>query len=108
MNELTISEKIEKYIIEEGLFIVYFTGQDCGACEVIKNKVKEIIKTFPKVKFIEVDGEHNPKLTAKYSVFSLPLLILYVDGKESLRISRTFSVNEFTEVLNRYYKLIFD
>ncbi|MFR5266583.1 thioredoxin family protein [Clostridium sp.] len=106
MMKITASKEVENLINNEPISIVYFTGTTCMACDVIKEKVSEIIKGYPKVKMGIINGEEEVKLAADYSVFSLPLLILYVDGKESFRASRNFSVLEFTEILDRYYTMM--
>lgn len=106
MRELTTNEEIKNLIDNNEIIIIYFNGKACQACDVIKNKVSEIIKEFPQVVMGVIDGEKYIKIAAEYNVFTLPLLIIYVDKKESFRISRNFSVLEFKEILNRYYSVL--
>ncbi|WP_055069878.1 thioredoxin family protein [Clostridium massiliamazoniense] len=106
MNKIKTNKEIENLINNESISLIYFTGNTCMACDVIKGKLSEIIKEYPKVKMGVINGEEQVKLAADYSVFSLPLLILYVDGKESFRVGRNFSVLEFMEVLDRYYDMM--
>ena len=40
-------------------------------------------------------------------LFSLPILLLFVDGKETLRIGRNFDILEFKNSIHRYYNMIF-
>lgn len=97
------------YIIENSnISVIYFTGRDCGACEAIKFKVKEILKMFPEIKGVEIDGENHPDICAEFNVFSLPLLILYVDKKESIRIGRNIDLLSLKMMIKRYYNIIYE
>ncbi|WP_455796683.1 thioredoxin family protein [Clostridium butyricum] len=82
MKLLKTEKEINEIIHTSNISVIYFTGRDCGACEAIKFKVEEILKSFPRVKSGEIDGEKHPDICAEFNVFSLPLLILYVDEKE--------------------------
>ena len=87
--------------------VIYFTGMDCGACEAIKFKVESILQTLPKIKSGEINGEKNPELAAKYDVFSLPIFLLFVEGKETIRIGRNVDLLELERNIERYYEMIF-
>ena len=107
MIKLNTKEAVEGFIRENTMAIVYFTGSQCGACEVIKLKVEEIIKRFPKIKGGEINGEEELELASSYGVFSLPVFILYVEGKETLRHGRNINLLELEEKIHRYYEMLF-
>ena len=49
----------------------------------------------------------NVELAAKYGVFSLPIFLLYIEGKETLRIGRNVDLLELERNIKRYYEMIF-
>lgn len=107
MEKLTNENDIISLINDNKIAIVYFTGRDCGACEVIKYKVECILDKLPKIKSGEINGEEKVELAVKYGVFSLPICLLFIEGKEALRVGRNVDLLEFERNINRYYELIY-
>lgn len=108
MKPLKNIKEINDIINTSNISVIYFTGRDCGTCEAIKFKVEEILKSFPKIKSGEIDGEKHPDICAEFNVFSLPLLILYVDEKESIRIGRNIDLLSLERNIDRYYNMIYE
>ena len=68
---------------------------------------ESIIKRYPKIQACEINGEDNLEVAAKYNVFSFPIFLLYIKGKEYLRIGRNVNLLELERDIERYYKMIF-
>ena len=107
MKELHNNYEIEELIKNNIITVLYFTGSRCGACEVIKIKIEEIIKRYPEIKSGEINGETNLEIAAKYDVFSVPIFLLYIEGKESIRIGRNVNLLELERNIKRYYDMIY-
>lgn len=99
--------EIEEFIKDNLISIVYFSGTTCGACDVIKDKVLHIIKDYKEIKFMEINAVENKEVAASYDIFSLPILLLFVNGKETLRLGRYFDMLDFKNSIDRYYNMIF-
>lgn len=108
MIKIDSSFEIKNIINQNDMTIVYFTGLDCGACEVIKLKLEDILKSYPKIKACEISGEKHRDIAAEFGVFSLPIMILYVDKKETIRVGRNVSMLDLEKNIERYYNLIFN
>ncbi|MGN0144505.1 MAG: thioredoxin family protein [Clostridium sp.] len=108
MKILNTEQEINEVINNSDMAVIYFTGMDCGACEAIKFKVEEILKRFPKIKSGEINGENHPEICAKFDVFSIPIFLLYVDKKESLRIGRNVDLLALEGKIQRYYEMIYE
>ncbi len=107
MKVLKTVEEIHNLIDSSDMTVIYFTGMDCGACEAIKFKVEEILKKFPKIKSGEINGQNHPDICAKFEIFSLPIFLLFIDKKESLRIGRNVDLLDFEFKIQRYYDMIY-
>ncbi|WP_066896045.1 thioredoxin family protein [Clostridium nigeriense] len=99
--------EVEEFIKENLISIIYFSGSTCGACDAIKEKVLHIIKDYEKIEFMEINAVENKELAASYNIFSLPILLLFVNGKETLRVGRYFDLLDFKNSIDRYYNLVF-
>lgn len=87
--------------------LLYFSGEHCGVCKVLKPKLIEQVSThYPKVKINIVDVQQEQALAAQHLVFSLPVVLIMVEGKEQYRFARSFSVMEVLDKLERLENLI--
>lgn len=85
----------------------YFTGVDCSVCKVLKPKIEQLLANeFPVFSFRSIDIETETILAAQFSVFTIPVLLILVDGREHARFVRSFSVMEVHEKLQRLMKLL--
>ena len=108
MKKIKKNDNIDSLIDENIITIIYFTGIKCGACEVIKKRIEEILKEYSNVNCYEINGEENVEIAARYGVFSLPILLLFIEGKETLRIGRNIDFLEFEKSIERYNNLLFN
>ena len=63
---------------------------------------------FPKIKFLTIDINFSAKIAANYSAFVEPTILVFFEGKETIRRSRNISILELENAINRPYKLIFE
>ena len=77
--------------------------------EPVKQAPKNLDLTEREVEFLRLicEGYDNKEIAAEYNIFSLPILLLFVDGKETLRIGRNFDILDFEKTVDRYYNMIF-
>ncbi|MBK7631693.1 MAG: thioredoxin family protein [Ignavibacteriales bacterium] len=86
----------------------YLSTPECNVCKVLKPKVLEMIKIdFPKINFCYVDLNEAKEISGQLSVFSVPTILVYFEGKETIRISRNVHLQELWEQISRYYKMMF-
>jgi hypothetical protein len=67
-----------------------------------------IAEDFPKTKFVYVNVKNQRELAAQNSVFSVPTILLYVEGRETLRYSRNINLVEFSDTVSRIYGMLFE
>lgn len=81
MNKLYNDNEIIDLIKNNNMVVIYFTGSMCGACEIIKIKIEDILKRFPKIKSGEINVEKYLDIAAKHNVFSVPIFFTLYRGK---------------------------
>lgn len=108
MIKLDNKEGIEKAISENEMNLIYFGARTCGVCVDIKPKIQELLDRFPKINGIEVDAHGSRKLSAEFSIFTIPVIIVYAEGKEVIREARHISMLDIEERVTRYYNMLFD
>jgi thioredoxin 1 len=87
--------------------LVYFSGENCSVCKVLKPKIEEeVSKNFPKFQLFEVKTDLDKEITSHFTVFSIPTTLIFFDKKEFKRVGRNMSVALFIEELKRPYNLM--
>lgn len=97
-----------KTIIDENLAVIlYFSAPTCNVCHALKPKLFEAIeKNFDKFKIVEIDVSQDQEIAANFSVFAIPTLLVFLDGREFLRKSRHMSVDEVVKEIKRPYDIM--
>jgi hypothetical protein len=62
---------------------------------------------FPEMQMYYVNSIQSPDLSASNNVFASPTIVVYFDGKETLRVSKFVSISELQLKIIRYYNLMF-
>lgn len=89
--------------------LLYFYNSTCSVCEPLFDKLEVLISDhFPNLLINKINVVEHPELRTKYGVYSSPLIILLLDGKEYLRSGGNVSIAEMKQKIQRLYKLRFD
>ena len=97
-------EALQKMIGEEVGVLLYFSGEHCNVCHALRPKFKALFdKEFPQIRQIYLDAHENAEISAHYQVFSVPTMIVFLDGREFIREGRAVSMHKMTEQLKRPY-----
>ena len=107
MQCLTSMKELDKEVLENPMLLAYSSGGKCSVCTVLKGKVKIMMHKYPKMKAVEIDGDKNPEITSQLSIFTLPSIIIYINGKEALREARNISLELLDEKIERLYRLMY-
>jgi thiol-disulfide isomerase/thioredoxin len=106
---LNTLEEFDEALQKFDAVFVYFNSSSCNVGEALAPKVMKLIdEKFPKMKFFYVDREMSPDIAAKFSVFVEPTILTFFAGKETLRKSRHFSMDELEMAMSRPYSILFD
>lgn len=108
MNNLNSKEDLLKLIDTSDLLLCFFTGRCFWGSDDLLGKVENMLSNYPNVKSIKIDIDESPFLCAELSVFIAPTILIFAQGKETLRESRFIVLNELDKNLDRYYNLIFE
>jgi thioredoxin-like negative regulator of GroEL len=100
-------EQIEKTIKENIAVMVYFSAPSCNVCHALKPKLLEAIESnFEKFEVVSVDVSTSQDIAAHFSVFAIPTVLIFLDGKEFVRKSRHMSVDDVVREIQRPYEIM--
>lgn len=93
---------------ENDAVLAYFSTENCSVCHVLKPKVAEMVgASFPQLKMVFVESDKLPELAAQNRVFTAPTVVVFFAGRETIRKSRAFGVDELKAEIQRPYSLLF-
>ncbi len=100
-------ENIKKTIDENLAVMVYFSAPTCNVCHALKPKLLEAIKSnFEKFEIVSIDTSVEQECAAHFSVFAIPTVLIFLEGREFLRKSRHMSVDEVIREIKRPYEIM--
>lgn len=89
--------------------ILFFSNDICSVCEPLFDKLQKlVIEDFPRLDIKKISIVENPQYRAKYNVYSSPLIILILEGKEFFRFGGNTSLYELKQKIGRLYTLKFE
>jgi thioredoxin 1 len=101
-------QEFEQLVADRPAVLAWFSTPDCNVCKVLKPKVMELIMSeFPDISLVYVEINLQPEIAAQNRIFAVPTLVIYFDGKECIRKSRNFGLDELRQVLQRPYNMMF-
>ncbi len=104
-----ILEDLQEHIKIKPACLVYFSGENCGVCKALQPKIKEAVTVnFPKIEQYYLDASQHQDIAIKFSIFSVPTVLVFLDGKEVMRKGRNISISQFIQELKRPYSLFFE
>jgi thioredoxin-like negative regulator of GroEL len=108
MNIVNSNEAIEELINNNQIVLVYFGSNTCNVCTALKPKVEELIKDYPQIKSAQVDVEKSLTVSAAYNIFTIPVILVFIEGKEIIREARHISMQDISRKIERYYNMLFE
>ena len=100
-------ESITNIIKENPAVMLYFSAPTCNVCHALKPKLLEAIsENFDTFEIVSIDVSTDADIAAHFSVFAIPTVLVFLDGREFLRKSRHMSVGEVINEIKRPYEIM--
>lgn len=109
METIESIELFNTLLSENTGVLAYFSHERCNVCKTLKPKLSEVFtENFPKIKQVYVDVENHPEISAQHSIFAVPVIIIYFEGKETYRKARNVGIDELVSLVERPYQMLFE
>jgi thioredoxin 1 len=92
----------DSVINDERPVIVDFHAIWCSPCKMQSPILKEVAGEYgEKVRIIKIDVDHNPEISSRYNVQSVPTLMIFKNGKLVWRQSGVASKAQLNNILSQ-------
>lgn len=107
-TEIQSLEEFNRLKQNEPALLGYFSTDTCNVCKVLKPKVEDLIQEeFPQVKLAYVKSDVLPDVAGQHQVFAAPTILIFFEGRETIRKSRNIGIDELRREIDRPYSIIF-
>lgn len=106
MEQISSSSQFDNLLHENVFVLAYFSGKNCGVCHALKPKIEKLVgEAFPSLKLVEISVDEFPELAARFTVFTIPVILVFVDGREYIREARNISTVELLRKIEKITSL---
>lgn len=95
-------DTILKEIENNQMTVLIASTKDCSVCTAIKPRITQILNQYKKVKGIYIGIDSLPEASGEFMIFTVPTIILLIEGKEVHRESRFIDFKRLEFELTRW------
>lgn len=100
-NVIHLNDKNFANVTKTGMVIVDFWAEWCGPCKMIVPTFNEIADEYKgKVRVAKLNVDESRQTAAKFSIRSIPTVIIFKNGKEVKRLVGVKSKSAYLKELN--------
>lgn len=103
-TSLTSIEETDLFIEKNDLAFLYITMPNCSVCQGLQPQMEEMFTKYPKIATRTIDASEVKEIAGKFNIFTAPVLLLFVEGKEYIREARIVHTEAFEEKVSRIYE----
>ena len=105
MHEISDIEKLAK-MKASGAVLIVFGGKHCNVCHALLPQLENMLAShYADITSAYIDCEASPDICAQHSVFSLPVVQFYIEGKKVTELARSFSIEQLRQSMYRSYAM---
>ncbi|WP_163969337.1 thioredoxin family protein [Oceanobacillus halotolerans] len=103
-KEMKSIDDIESFINKHTLAFLYITRPNCSVCHGLKPQVLQLMEKYPEIQLGSIDTLEVEEVAGYFSIFTVPVLLLFVEGKEYVREARIVHMDLYEEKLDNIYE----
>jgi len=101
-------EEANEFLRENPAVLVFFSDESCNVGDALSPKLQNMLQeNYPEMKFLEINVQMLPEARGYYNVFVIPTVLVYFDGRETIRQARHISVPKLSMEIERVYNILF-
>ncbi|MFB1050154.1 thioredoxin family protein [Paraliobacillus sp. JSM ZJ581] len=96
-------EQLNTFIQANDVSLVYISKKQCSVCHSLLPQIETIMEKYPKISTTQVSADAVPEVAGAFSIFTVPVILVFVEGKEYYRGARIVPLKPFEEKIKQLY-----
>lgn len=97
-------ELADEFIQRHKLAFLYISSTDCSVCHALQPQVQKLMMKYPEIQLGAINAQDVQEVAGRFSIFTVPVLLLFVEGKEYVREARMVHMDLFDEKIHKIYE----
>lgn len=106
MNKVTSLDEVNECIHTNRVVLLYISRQNCSVCHALLPQIEEVLHDFPTIASIFIDADELPEIAGAFTVFTVPTILVFLDGKEMIRKSRFIPIDPLQSELKKVFNYL--
>ncbi|MGM8365036.1 thioredoxin family protein [Virgibacillus sp. W0181] len=98
----------DEFIQKQTLAFLYISRPNCSVCHSLLPQVEQLLENYPKIQAAHIDASEVEAVAGRFSIFTVPVLLLFVGGKEYIREARIVHMQKLDERIDKIYRNMAD
>ncbi|QAS51989.1 thioredoxin [Halobacillus litoralis] len=99
MESIHSIEELNTFVDDQGLSIVFVSRPGCSVCHGLLPQVENLLELYPQIEARQVNADEIPQIAGRFSVMTVPAVLIYSKGKELFRKARFVPIGELNQQL---------
>ena len=108
MKEFDTIDEYKSFTSSGKMRLLYISRPACGVCTALKPKVMEIVDSYTEIEAAYLNMDKLPESAGEFSIFTIPGILFYIEGKETIREARYISIDDLSSKIDRYHQMMFN
>lgn len=103
-EKLISLEMVDTFIQNSELSFIYISKNNCSVCHGLLPQVQALMEKYPNIRLGHVNVDTVEEIVGRFNIFTVPVLLLFVNGKEYIREARIVHMDLFEQKIDKIYE----
>lgn len=98
-QDLVTIEDFHDFIVSHDLAVIHVMRDRCSVCRAVLPQIEGLVNDFPQVALGVINQSHLEAIASELSIYTAPVDLIYLKGKEMHRQGRFIYMQQFEHQL---------
>ncbi|EHJ08944.1 thioredoxin family protein [Staphylococcus simiae] len=101
VNQLNSVDEFKVFIQQYPLTVVHVMRDNCSVCHAVLPQIQDLMSNYPNVPLGVINQSHVEDIAGELNIFTVPVDLIFMDGKEMHRQGRFIDMQRFEHYLKQ-------
>ncbi|HLR19414.1 MAG TPA: thioredoxin family protein [Staphylococcus sp.] len=103
---LTTIDSFHAFLNNNRLVVIHVMRDNCSVCHAVLPQIEGLLSDYPNVPLGVINQSDLEAIAGELSIFTVPVDLIYLDGKEMHRQGRFIDMQRFEHQLKMMYQTL--